>query len=53
MIQRVGEVVGHVLGPDVDAAELRARQLRLRLGDGAFVVIGVVEGQRVRAERPR
>ena len=53
VVDRVAEVIGHVFGADVDAAELGAGALRLIAGEVALVVVRVIERERVGAERPR
>ena len=53
VVDRVAEVIRHVLGADVDAAELGARALRLIAGEVALVIVVVVERERVGADRPR
>ena len=52
VIDRVAEVIREVLGADVDAAELGARQLGLVAGEIPLVVVGVIERERVGTERP-
>jgi hypothetical protein len=53
MVERVFQVIGELLGADRDRVELGARQLRLRFGDCALVVVGHVERERVGAQRVR
>ena len=53
VVDRVAEVIRHVLGADVDAAELGAGALRLIAGEVALVIVRVVERERVGPDRPR